>query len=128
MSAILPKLIGPMPPNRGKPHRMRRIFTFLVVVSGFVLFPIDALGQPDLSIQGQILFVTDRDGNDEIYSMNPDGTGQTNLTNDASSDSHAKWGPRGRNIVFVSDRDGNTEIYRMQDDGSPPTKRVTKSM
>ena len=106
---------------------MRRIFTFLVVVSGFVLFPIDALGQPDLSIQGQILFVIDRDGNEENYSMNPDGTGQTNLTNDASSDSHAKWGPRGRNIVFVSDRDGNTEIYRMQD-GSSPTKRVTKSM
>ena len=34
----------------------------------------------------KIAFETDRDGNFEVYVMNADGTGQTNLTNDAGND------------------------------------------
>jgi len=36
--------------------------------------------------QRKIAFNTNRDGNEEIYVMNQDGTGQTRLTNDAASD------------------------------------------
>ena len=32
---------------------------------------------------GMIAFTTDRDGNNEVYVMNADGDGQTNLTNAA---------------------------------------------
>ena len=35
----------------------------------------------------KIAFASDRDGNFEIYVMNADGTGQTNLTNNAAIDS-----------------------------------------
>ena len=45
------------------------------------------------SASGKIAFVSGRDGNSEIYVMNADGSGQTNLTNDAGSDSRPAWRP-----------------------------------
>jgi hypothetical protein len=42
---------------------------------------------------GKIAFVSDRDGNFEIYAMNPDGTGQANLTNLSTADDFdPDWG------------------------------------
>ena len=43
---------------------------------------------------GLIAFTSDRDGNNEIYVMNADGTGQTNLINDPADDSRPSWSPR----------------------------------
>lgn len=68
-----------------------------------------------------IAFASTRDGNDEIYVMNPDGTGQMNLTNHAADDFRAAWSPDGSRIAFSSDRDGNEEIYVMNADGSGQT-------
>lgn len=42
---------------------------------------------------GKIVFVTDRDGNNEIYVMNPDGSGQMNLTNSAEDEWAPTWAP-----------------------------------
>ena len=67
---------------------------------------------------GQIAFLTDRDGNYEIYTMKADGSGQVNLTNNPSFDDGATWSPDGSKIVFYTDRDGNSEIYVMNADGS----------
>src|SRR5205814_2505405 len=69
-----------------------------------------------------IAFVSTRDGNAEIYVMNPDGSAQTRLTNDAASDRHPTWSPDGRRIAFTSTRDGNAEIYVMNADGSAPAR------
>ena len=69
----------------------------------------------------KIAFVSDRDGNDEIYVMNPDGSEQTNLTNNSSYDLMLKWSPDGSKIAFESGRDGNSEIYVMNADGSEQT-------
>ena len=69
-------------------------------------------------VNGKIAFVTDRDGNFEIYVMNADGSGQTRLTNDPASDLGPAWSPDGTQIAFASDRDGNSEIYVMNADGS----------
>ncbi len=68
-----------------------------------------------------VLFVTDRDGNSEIYVMNPDGTQPTNLSNHSGEDSYPAWSPDGTQIAFESLRDGNWEIYVMGADGSAPT-------
>ena len=38
-------------------------------------------------------FVSDRDGNAEIYVMNMDGTRQTNLTNNGAPDIYPRWRP-----------------------------------
>src|SRR5207247_6229282 len=71
---------------------------------------------------GKIAFVSDRDGNFEIYVMNADGTGQTRLTNDTHDDVNPAFSPDGTKIAFVSDRAFNTdpEIWIMNADGSNP--------
>jgi hypothetical protein len=70
---------------------------------------------------GRIAFISKRDGNWEIYVMNADGSGQTNLTNNPAHDWGPSWSPDGRRIAFYSDRDGNWEIYVMNADGSGQT-------
>ncbi len=48
-----------------------------------------------------IVFVSDRDGNPEIYSMTSIGTQQTNLSQGAAEDFDPSWSPDGRKVVFV---------------------------
>nr|NIP61106.1 PKD domain-containing protein [Gemmatimonadota bacterium]NIR81491.1 PKD domain-containing protein [Gemmatimonadota bacterium]NIT90338.1 PKD domain-containing protein [Gemmatimonadota bacterium]NIU34163.1 PKD domain-containing protein [Gemmatimonadota bacterium]NIU38314.1 PKD domain-containing protein [Gemmatimonadota bacterium] len=66
-------------------------------------------------------FTTDRDGNQEIYVMKADGTGQTRLTSNAVLDNLPAWSPDGSKIAFRSRRDGNDEVYVMNADGSAQT-------
>jgi Tol biopolymer transport system component len=66
----------------------------------------------------RIAFVSGRDGNQEIYVMNQDGSGQTRLTTEPAADADPDWSPDGRRIAFHSERDGNSEIYVMNADGS----------
>ena len=74
---------------------------------------------PSFSPDGRrVAFVSDRDGNDEIYAMDADGLGVSRLTDNPSRDSDPSWSPDGRRIAFVSNRDGNDEIYVMNADGS----------
>jgi Tol biopolymer transport system component len=66
---------------------------------------------------GEILFVSDRDGNNEIYLMNTDGSNQHNLTQNPANDYFPMWSPDGSKIVFASNRDSSNEIYVMDNDG-----------
>ena len=71
----------------------------------------------------KILFTSARDGNYEIYRMNPDGSEQVNLTQHRANDMSAVWSPTGEQILFVSDRDGHRffedrDLYLMDPDGS----------
>lgn len=64
----------------------------------------------------------------EIYSINPDGTGQIQLTNNISSDRFPSWSPDGAQIAFESDRDGGTfNIFRMKADGSEQVQLTNSS-
>jgi Tol biopolymer transport system component len=48
--------------------------------------------EPAWSPGGQkIVFTSDRDGNQEIYVMNADGSEQTNLTNNSANENYASW-------------------------------------
>ena len=38
-----------------------------------------------------LAFSSYRDGNEEVYAMNADGSGQTNLTNNAADDRYPHW-------------------------------------
>jgi serine/threonine protein kinase len=75
---------------------------------------------------GKIAFVSDSDGDFDIYAMNLDGSNQINLTDNRAVDSDLSWSPDGKKIAFSSDRDGNSEIYVMNADGSEQT-RLTES-
>jgi Tol biopolymer transport system component len=80
------------------------------------------------SARGEIAFVSNRDGNNEIYTMEPDGTAQTNLTNHPANDTDPAWSPDGTKIAFVSDRDNYAgEIYVMNADGTNVT-RITDNI
>lgn len=81
------------------------------------------------TIFGKIAYVN-TGANYEIYSMNPNGSNQTNLTNNAAFDSNPNWSPDGSKIVFVSDRAsfGTTEIYTMNANGSNPTRLTNNAV
>ncbi len=66
----------------------------------------------------KIAYVVIDGDNWEIYTMNSDGTEQTNVTNHSAGEHSPVWSPDGEYIFFVSDRSGDDEIYRMKYDGS----------
>ena len=72
----------------------------------------------------KIVFVSDRDGNSEIYSCYADGSHIGRLTNNAGIDDQPAWSPDGSHIAFVSDRTGHSEIYIMNADGSNVVRKT----
>ena len=66
----------------------------------------------------RIAFNSGRDGNLEIYTMNPDGSGLARLTDHPANDWAPRWSPDKTRIVFYSNRTGNDEIYVMRADGT----------
>ena len=74
---------------------------------------------PPLGLEGGVIaFVSERDGNMEIYVISGEGGEQRRLTNNAARDFAPAWSPDGSRIAFASGRDGNDEIYVMGADGS----------
>lgn len=74
---------------------------------------------------GRIVFESSRDGNTEIYVMNPDGSVPLNLTNDKQAmDVFPAWSPDSTRISFSSDRHerGNADVYVMNADGTGVTQ------
>lgn len=65
----------------------------------------------------KIAFASNRDGNWEIYLMNPDGSQQERLTRNNALDHSPVWSPTGEQILFTSDRDGIKDLYVMDADG-----------
>ena len=65
-----------------------------------------------------IAFVSDRDGNPEIYTVLADGTGLKRLTNDPGKDQSPCWSPDGKWIAFVSNRSGRWDVWKMAADGT----------
>src|SRR5688572_3557367 len=69
--------------------------------------------------QEKIVFDSNRDGNDEIYVMNADGSNQVRLTNNAVADGNAAISPDGNKVVFATVfGPGTIHISIMNIDGS----------
>lgn len=84
---------------------------------------------------GELVFQSDRAGQEDIWTMGANGRHPVNLTaGSPGSDGNASWRPDGRKIVFTSDRptSGNPtppgaagpdfEVFVMNADGSYPTQ------
>ncbi len=134
------------PPGRPDVHRVggsrsvrrQRLFAgvlavwFVVAVIIYVMFagPMSGrigfllgrdLGGEVAPASGRIAFYSDRDGDDEIYVMNADGSDLVQLTENDSDDHDPAWSPDGGRIAFTSERDNDSEIYDiyvMNADGS----------
>ena len=76
------------------------------------------------TVCGRIAFVSTRPGNDDIFTMNPDGTRVIDVTRSPADDSDPAWSRDCSRIAFVSDRSGNPDIYVMNTDGTG-LRRVT---
>lgn len=101
---------------------------------GFVLLCAGCAGdEPETLVrptEERIVWASNRDGDYEIYSMRPDGSGLRQLTrNETSTESEADdwapaWSPDGHKIAFTSTRDHQgdgiqfQELYVMNADGT----------
>ena len=96
---------------------MRLISTFRILTLFLLCIKVSPLFA-EAPTTPKILFTSARDGNREVYIMNPDGSEQVNLTKHPAGDLQAVWSPTGEKILFVSDRGGERDLYLMDPDGS----------
>jgi hypothetical protein len=74
---------------------------------------------PSVSSDGtEIVFGGESIGGSDVFLVNSDGTGLTNLTDSPGADDSPDWSDDGSRIVFETARDGNFEIYAMDPDGT----------
>ena len=73
-----------------------------------------ATAEPASSDPGRVVFQSNRDGDYEIYAVNPNGTGLTQLTHNEDEDSSPRPAPNGRLIAFYS----TGGLTLMEPDGS----------
>ncbi len=78
---------------------------------------------PEASPDGrQVAFMSQRDGNWELYLVSLDGSGLLRLTHNGANDGLPAWSPDGRYLAFVSDREGRWAVWAMRPDGSQPRR------
>lgn len=65
-----------------------------------------------------VLWVSTRQKNPDLYTVDADGKNEKRLTNHPALDLHPAWSPDGRQIAFSSSRGGTQKIYLMRSDGS----------
>jgi Tol biopolymer transport system component len=78
------------------------------------------------SPDGKLYFSSDRTGNYEVWSVNPDGSDLKQLTNNPSSDSVPFLSADAKTIYFESDRTGVLQIWQMNTDGTDQRQLTTE--
>jgi tricorn protease-like protein len=109
--------------KRLRPSTLAIVSASLVVVPA--LAGVAAATAPGAN--GQIAYVSNRDGHDEIYAINPDGTGGVDLSQSLADEIDPAYSPGGTKIAYVSNRDGNWDIWQMYADGSHQTQITAHS-
>lgn len=74
---------------------------------------------------GKIVYSSTANGNPDLWTMEPDGSNQKQLTVDLGSNAFGlSVSPDGRYVVFVSTRAGSPQVWRIDIDGGNP-KQLT---
>ncbi len=90
--------------------------------SGVTTWPGDL---PTDNLGREVLAMSNRSGNWDIYRIDPANGVAIQLTNDAAQDGLATASPDGNYIAFVTNREGPWAVYAMRTDGSEPRKLFT---
>ncbi len=95
------------------------------VMTPEVLWAFGRLGDVQISPDGQkILYgvsyysIEQNSSNRELFLMNADGSGKTQLTTTSQSEFNAIWHPDGERIVYLSSASGDVQAWVMNQDGS----------
>jgi len=72
----------------------------------------------------RIAFDTSRDGNNDVFAMDVDGSNLDRLTTHPAGDADPNWAPTGDALAFTSGRDGADAIYTMNRDGAGQMRRT----
>jgi Tol biopolymer transport system component/formylglycine-generating enzyme required for sulfatase activity len=70
--------------------------------------------EPDsalVSTEGQLAFISDRDGQRDLYVMNADGSRVARLTHSEADIWHMDWSPDGRYLAYVQGRVEEADVY-----------------
>lgn len=97
--------------------RLDRADIYLIKIDGTIIKRITRDGMntdPAFSpLKDIIAYVSNRDGDDEIYLFYLNGDSTIKLTNNTYTDISPSFSPDGKEIVYVTNRDGNWEIYKI---------------
>lgn len=99
---------------------------WLGMLLALMVLPGTALAGGVSSTPSSVLFVSDHEGAQNIYSVRLEDGAISRLTDTAHSDFDPRWSPDHQKIAFVSRREGNGDIFVMDADGANQ-QRVTFS-
>ncbi|MDQ5815439.1 MAG: TIR domain-containing protein [Actinomycetota bacterium] len=119
---------GPTTRKKGSLAGLRRVpmaliaIALLAAVVGVVAFtlrsggdeedrPAAAAGGSVSAEEGVVAFVSDTSGSCEIHVIEPDGSGEAQLTDSGAANLRPDWSPDGSQLVYVSNRDGDSAIF-----------------
>lgn len=82
-----------------------------VILSPTITATITPEGTPQGGGQGQIAFVSERDGTPQIFLMDADGNNITQLTSETQGACQPEWSPDGNRLAYISPCGGMQERY-----------------
>lgn len=112
----------------GSRQRIRGLFVLLVAAAlALGVLPASPGGAVAPGANGRLACEGGRPGADgvmapQVYTVNPDGTGEEILTDLPTRDGDPSWSPDGTTIAFESFRDDGSEAYLMNADGTGVTR------
>ena len=96
----------------------RQLGVVLIILLGMVTGAVAQASQIVQPVAGRIAFVSSRDGSDQIYVMDANGSNVARLTNIPGVNWFPTFSPDGRKIAFSSVDGEDLQIYTMNADGS----------
>lgn len=76
----------------------------------------------------KLAYVQQVTGKGDIFTVNIDGTGAANISNNAADETTPVWSPASSRIAFVSDRDGIRKVYISTITGTTQRKLINDAV